>query len=138
MSMKEKTPLDLAKGQNILLVSNAFNEVTQAYLECKRIIETETTKRREIEAWEKTKIAEIQAQKDLLIEYLEQSFDERSQNFKSLFQLADQALANGDNQQLALTLDSILNLAKASPFKDLADLSKVKKALKSPDHVWEL
>ncbi|WOB45761.1 hypothetical protein HNI00_11905 [Thermoleptolyngbya oregonensis NK1-22] len=118
--------------------ADCLNQVVQAYLEYKRIIETETTKRREIEAWEKTRLAEIQAQRDLLIGYLEQSFDERSQNFKSLFQLVDQAIANGDNQQLALTLDSIVNLAKASPFKDLADLAKVKESLKSPDHVWEL
>lgn len=138
MNMKEKSPLDFAKGQNILLASNAFNEVIQAYLECKRTIETETTKRREIEAWEKTKIAEIQVHRDLLIGYLERSFDERSQNFKSLFQLADQALANGDNQQLALTLDSIINLAKDSPFKDLVDLAAVKNCLADQNHVWEI
>jgi hypothetical protein len=137
--MKEKLPVNFAQGANSLFLPAAcLDQVVQAYLECKRIIETETTKRREIEAWEKTKLAEIQAQRDLLIGYLEQSFDERSQNFKSLFQLVDQALANGDNQQLALTLDSIINLAKSSPFKDLADLAKVKEALKSSDHVWEL
>jgi ribonucleotide reductase alpha subunit len=137
--MKEKLPVNFAQGANSLFLPAAcLDQVVQAYLECKRIIETETTKRREIEAWEKTKLAEIQAQRDLLIGYLERSFDERSQNFKSLFQLADQALANGDNQQLVLTLDSIINLAKDSPFKDLVDLAAVKNCLADQNHVWEI
>jgi|GEM_PF-6722037 len=33
---------------------------------------------------------------------------------------------------------AILELAKSSPFKDLADLSIVKVALDDPNHVWEL
>lgn len=137
--MKEKLPVNFAQGANSLFLPAAcLDQVVQAYLECKRIIETETTKRREIEAWEKTKLAEIQAQRDLLIGYLEQSFDERSQNFKSLFQIVDQAISASDNQQLGLVLNSIIDLAKSSPFKDLADLSTVKKSLKDQNHVWEI
>ncbi len=47
-------------------------------------------------------------------------------------------MASGDNQQLSLALDAIVELAKSSPFKELADLSTVKAALDDPDHVWEL
>ena len=68
----------------------------------------------------------------------EHSFDERTKNFHSLFQTADRAMSSGDNQQLGLALHAIVELAKSSPFKDLADLSTVKAALDDPDHVWEL
>ena len=51
--------------------------------------------------------------------------------------LADQAIATGDNDQLAAVLTSIVELAKTSPFKDLADLAKVEVALDDPDHTWK-
>lgn len=51
--------------------------------------------------------------------------------------LADQSIAAGDNDQLAAVLTSLVELAKTSLFKDLADLAKVEAALDSPDHTWE-
>ncbi|NJK60391.1 MAG: hypothetical protein HC918_09325 [Oscillatoriales cyanobacterium SM2_1_8] len=70
--------------------------------------------------------------------YLDRSFDERAQNFRALFQATDQAIARGDNQQLAVTLAAIVALGKSSPFHDLTDLGKVQAALADPNHVWEL
>ncbi|MEL6163299.1 MAG: hypothetical protein AAFR37_05910, partial [Cyanobacteria bacterium J06628_3] len=101
------------------------------------IAEQERTKRRDIEAWEKEAITKINAQRDLLITYLERSFDERAENFRALFAVVDNALVSGDNEQLALALNSITEIAKSSPFKDLADLNNVRVALNNPEHVWE-
>ena len=115
----------------------SLNDIVQAWTEYLKIAEEEKTKRREIEAWEKMTLAEIKAKRDFLVGYLERSFDERAQNFQSLFQAVDQAMSSGDNQQLGLALHAIVELAKSSPFKDLADLSTVKAALDNPDHVWE-
>ena len=115
-----------------------LNEVVQAWTEYLEITEKEATKRRKIEAWEKTTLAEIQAKRDFLIGYLERSFDERAKNFQALFQTVDQAISSGDNQQLGLALHAIVELAKSSPFKDLADVETVRAALADPDHVWEL
>ncbi len=114
-----------------------FNEIISAYKECEKVAQQERTKRREITAWEKTKIAEIQAKRDLVMGYLDRSFDERAENFRCLFEVVDRAITTGDNQQLALTLNSITELAQSSPFKDLASLSSVKAALEDPNHVWE-
>ncbi|NJO65424.1 MAG: hypothetical protein HC836_47225 [Richelia sp. RM2_1_2] len=69
--------------------------------------------------------------------YLEGSFDERADNFRALFGVVDNALISGDNEQLALALNSITEIAKSSPFKDLANLTSVRAALNNPDHVWE-
>lgn len=105
------------------------------YLE---VAETEKTKRDEIEAWRQTTLAEINLKRELVIGYLDRSFDERAENFKSLFQTVDRAISTEDNYQLGLTLDAIVQLANSSPFQDLSDLSKVKAALNNPNHVWEL
>jgi hypothetical protein len=118
-------------------VAECFRDVVEAYTEYKIVAEQEQTKRRGIEAWEKVTISDIQAKRDALIEYLEGSFDERAKNFYFLFKKVDEAIAIGDNNQLALAMTSITEIAKSSPFKDLADLTSVKTALDEPDHEWE-
>jgi ribonucleotide reductase alpha subunit len=115
----------------------AFDRVISAYTEYKTIAEEERTKRAAISAWEKTRLAEIKAQRDLLIGYLEKSFDERKNNFQQLFETVDKAIANNDNQQLALSLDTIVKLAQSSPFQDLADIDNVRAKLADPNTVWE-
>ena len=116
--------------------SQCLRAVVEAYTEYKTVAEEERTKRRGIEAWEKATIAQIKAQRDFLIDYLNRSFDERSENFAALFGIVDQAMADGNNAQLGAALHSITKLAKSSPFKDLADLASVRAALDDPDHEW--
>ncbi|HYX14768.1 MAG TPA: hypothetical protein VE944_10445 [Nostoc sp.] len=100
------------------------------------VAEQEKTNRREIEAWENETITKINAQRELLMAYLDRSFDERAENFRALFAVVDNAIASGNNEQLALTLNSITEIAKSSPFKDLANLASVRAALDDPDHEW--
>jgi ribonucleotide reductase alpha subunit len=116
--------------------AECLQQMVSAYTEYLKIAEQEKTKRREIEAWEKEAIAKINAQRDLLIAYLDRSFDERAENFRALFSVVDSAIASNNNQQLALTLNSITEIAKSSPFKELANLSSVRAALNDPDHEW--
>jgi ribonucleotide reductase alpha subunit len=109
-----------------------LERIVEACTDYMKVAEEERTKRREIEAWEKITI--MKAQRDLLMEYLDRSFDERSENFRQMFDVVDRAIATGNNQQLALTLDAIVFLANSSPFKELASLSSVRAALDDPDH----
>lgn len=117
--------------------TDALQQVISAYAEYKQIAEQEKTKRREIKAWEKENLAKIKAQRDLLMEYLDRSFDERAKNFSQLFDVVDRAIASGNNEQLGLALHSITELAKSSPFKELANLSSVQTALADPNHEWK-
>ncbi|MBL1211274.1 MAG: hypothetical protein FWJ34_16865 [Geminocystis sp. GBBB08] len=110
-------------------------EVIKEYLNTREI---EETKRRKIKAIENITIQEIKEKREILIKYLELSFDERSNNFKRLFDTVDSAISSHDNQALALTLHSIVELAKSSPFKELINLSNVRLALEDSDHIWEL
>jgi hypothetical protein len=137
MTIKKNPPGSFQDWNFVTDPVQCLNDILQAWTTYVEICETEKTKRRAIEAWEKTTLENIQAKRDFLIGYLDRSFDERATNFQSLFQVVDRAITNGDNQQLALTLNAITELAKSSPFKDLADLSAVQAALDDPDHVWE-
>jgi hypothetical protein len=46
--------------------------------------------------------------------------------------------ASGDNERLSLALNSITEIAKSSPFKDLANINSVRAALDDPNHVWTI
>jgi hypothetical protein len=135
----KKLPRDFVRGfETFANPAQCLTDVVQAWTEYLKIAEEERTKRRKIEKWEKVTLSEIKAKRDLLVDYLERSFDERSKNFQALFQMVDQAMLSNNNQQLGLALHAIVELAQSSPFKDLADLSNVKAALDDPDHLWEL
>ena len=116
--------------------AECVQQMVSAYTEYKIIAEQEQTKRCEIEAWEKEAIAKINAQRDLLMAYLDRSFDERAENFRALFNVVDKAMSSGNNDQLALALNSITEIAKSNPFKELANLASVRTALDDPDHEW--
>jgi P2-related tail formation protein len=114
-----------------------LQQIVSAYTDYMKVVEQEQTKRQEINTWEKTTIARIHSQRDLLMAYLERSFDERAENFRTLFAMVEWSLDTGNNEQLALVLHSITELAKSSPFKELASLASVQAALGNPDHEWE-
>lgn len=114
--------------------AECLQEMVSAYTDYLKIAEQEQTKRRDIQAWEKETITKINAQRELLMAYLDRSFDERAKNFRALFAVVDNAMASGNNEQLALTLNSITEIAKSSPFKELANLASVRAALDDPDH----
>jgi ribonucleotide reductase alpha subunit len=116
--------------------AECLQQMVTAYTDYLIIVEQEQTKRREIDAWEKETITKINAQRELLMAYLDRSFDERAENFRSLFAVVDSAIASGNNEQLALALNSITEIAKSSPFKDLANLASVRAALNDPNHEW--
>ena len=116
--------------------TETLQQIVSAYTDYLKIAEQERTKRREIEAWEKETIAKIDATRDLLMKYLDRSFDERADNFRALFDIVDRAIAVDNNEQLALALHSITEIAKSSPFKELANLASVRKALDDPNHEW--
>ncbi|MEH2056020.1 MAG: hypothetical protein V7K97_07635 [Nostoc sp.] len=132
MSVKKVTTV----VKEFLNPAESLQQMVSAYTEYRIIAEQEQTNRREIDAWEKETITKINAQRELLMAYLDRSFDERAENFRALFAVVDNAIAAGNNEQLALTLNSITEIAKSSPFKELANLASVRAALDDPDHEW--
>jgi hypothetical protein len=131
--------IELIQGVDLLISPFlCINDIVRQGQEYLKVLETEKTKRDEIDVWRETTLADINLKRELVIGYLDRSFDERSQNFKSLFQSVDRAISTENNYQLSLTLDAIVKLANSSPFQDLSELSQVKAALNNLNHVWEL
>lgn len=102
-----------------------------------QLVQTETTKRANIAAWERTTVEEIRAQREVLITYLNRSFDERAENFRRLFDSLDTAIADRSDK-VAEVLGAITALAMKGPFADLKDVGTATRALKDPDHEWEI
>jgi len=122
----------------IMAPAQCVNDVVSAYTEYLKITEQEQTKREQIQAWKEHNLAQIAALRSALITYLERAFDERKAYFQEAFVRIDRAMAQGDNQQLALLLENMLKVAQASPFRDLANLAHVQAALADTNHVWEI
>jgi hypothetical protein len=91
-----------------------------------------------IASWEQLQTDKIHAQRAVLLKALDLTFDERRENFRRLFDGLDTAMASGDAAQAASYLESITDLAKVSPFKELANLEIIVSELKRPDQVWDV
>lgn len=101
-------------------------------------VQRAATQRAEIAAWENVQTQKIRNQRDILLEALNLAFDERRENFRRLFDGLDGALASGDTANAAALLESITDLAKVSPFKELANLEITIADLKRPEQVWDV
>lgn len=103
-----------------------------------KIIQEESTRREEIRAWEATERERIVAQRAVLLRGLELTHDERRETFRRLFDNLDVAMRSDDAARTASVLDTITELAKSSPFKDLANVNFVVNELKQQDRTWKL
>ncbi|WP_440254981.1 hypothetical protein [Candidatus Avelusimicrobium sp.] len=102
-----------------------------------KFTEVQENKRNKIIAERDVLIKHIEAEKAVILEYLDKSFDERKENFNKLFAMADEAIASENNERLALILNSINFIAVESPFKALRSVSDTKKALADKKHTWD-
>jgi len=133
----------LAKGGAAKVIAavnpaECLEKIVTSYCDYRKIAEQETTKRQAIAAWKETQLADIEARRELLISYLEHSFDERRLNFKRLFEIMDAAVAKDDTEMLSAALASMTQLALTSPFKDLASVARVRATLDEPDGAFEI
>jgi hypothetical protein len=105
------------------------------------VVAQEKTRREEIRVWEKTQIEIIDVQRDFLLTALSKTFDERSENFRRLFDQLDAALvSSGDDAaaKVADLLGAITDLANTSPFKDLRSPALVVQEFLQSGRVIEL
>lgn len=113
-----KAPADPTK------LFESINMVVTAIKEYNIVREQEETKREEIRARRDTAVSAINAQKELLLTYMEHAFGERAAVIERLFASMDQAIAQGDYTLIDRTLGGILTTVQASPFANLADFRR--------------
>lgn len=127
-----------AKAVPVINLGQVVSQVVDAADQWVKVVSEESTRREEIRAWEATERDRIAAQRDVLIRGLELTHDERRENFRRLFETLDAAMSSDDAETAASVLDSITELAKSSPFKDLGNVEFVVNELKQPDRTWKL
>lgn len=116
----------------------AISALTQVSNETIQYVAEQETKREEIRSKRDVAIERIHAMSDNIKLYLEKTFDERSSIFAKQFECVDAALRDGNTEMLALTLNNINSLAASSPFKNLADINQVQKALGEEGTEWDI
>ena len=107
----------------------ALNEIYSVADETIRYCEEQETKRETIRAERDVAIAKIKEMGELVKVYLEKTYDERLAVFTKQFEAIDVAIETGNVEMLAVTLNSMNELASSSPFKNLADISSVQQGL---------
>lgn len=129
----QKDSLNLADS---LDVTEAVRNLILMAGEVRKFEDAQITVRTDIAARRDIALAKIEVQKTALMTYLDKSFDERKENFNSLFSVVDDALGKNNMQELALSLEGIIKLAESSPFKDLKSIEETAAALSDPEHEW--
>ena len=123
----EKKKLDPEQALNTL--NNLYNK----YVELEKAREEYKTESDRIQADKEKALDQIAAIKDVLMTYLNRSFDERAIMIKQNFEVIDTAIANNNMEALAITVQSVNTLVAQSPFKALVDLAQVRRELLSND-----
>ncbi|AKT40376.1 hypothetical protein [Chondromyces crocatus] len=108
-----------------------------ALAEALRGIAEQKTEQARIAAKAQTEIERVHAMREVLLQHLDRSFEERRVNFDALFSRLDSAIEKGNLDMAASTLDAVVKLAQSSPFKDLADVANARKALQDQGRTWE-
>lgn len=111
--------------------------IVQVCAECAREIAEQRTEQARISANTKVQIELIRSRREILAHLLDQIFAERKENFHMLFERFDTATARGDLGGSQQVLDTIVNLAKSSPFQALRDAASAHTALLDKNTVWE-
>lgn len=127
-----------SKAVQVVNLGQVLSQMVDAADQWVKVIQEESTRREEIRAWEATERERIVAQRDVLLRGLELTHDERRENFRRLFDNLDVAMRSNDAATAASLLDSITELAKSSPFKDLGNVEFVVNELKQPDRTWKM
>lgn len=107
-------------------VVSLHKEILRHRTECKRI-----------DAETQVRLAEINARKDMFMQYIDQSFAERRAVFQGLFDCVHAAMDRNDNEKLAMALHGITELARQTPFRDFMDMNRTRQLLAQPGHEWE-
>lgn len=126
------------KAVRVVDLGRVVSQMVDAADQWVKVVQEESTRREEIRAWEATERASIVAKRDVLLRGLELTHDERRENFRRLFDSLDVAMRGDDAAAAASVLDSITELAKSSPFKDLGNVDFVVNELKQPDRTWKM
>ncbi|PLA50249.1 hypothetical protein CYJ99_03970 [Neisseria perflava] len=116
-------------------VFSCCERVAVEFINCLNTAEQEKTKREMIANWKEVSLEKIAAQKQFLMQYLDNTFEERKENFSHFFNALDKGIESGNIEIVNAALNGIVDLAKTSPLK--AEVSQVLAALDNEHNMTE-
>jgi len=122
-NLPKKLP-DIAKGipVPVSMAADAFNNLVNAWKDCKNTAEIEKTKRENIKSWRDINVKSIEENSAILKLYLELSFKERAKMIEGTFERLDRALENKDTEAFGLMMNAIVDIVKVSPLAQARQL----------------
>ena len=115
-TLKERS-VDVLKNPPISASAavSAFDNLLNAWKDCKITSEIERTKRENIRSWRDVNVKAIEESSDILRRYLELSFKERAETISGVFERLDRALEDNNTEAVCLMVNSIVTIVKDSP-----------------------
>ena len=107
---------------NPMQVMDGLKIVVEAYKENHRVSEIETTKREQIQADKKVKLAKIKSQRKILEQYLEGIFSERKLMINKMFDALDKGIERDNSDLIQQSLGSVVDIARESPLAGVQNL----------------
>ena len=104
-----------------------MERIAVEFINSLNIAQQERTKREMIANWKEIGLEKIATQKQILMQYLDKTFEERKENFSQFFNALDKGIDSGNIEIVNAALNGIVNLAKTSPLK--AEVSQVLAAI---------
>ncbi|PIQ08219.1 MAG: hypothetical protein COW71_13105 [Ignavibacteriales bacterium CG18_big_fil_WC_8_21_14_2_50_31_20] len=109
-------------GINFLSV---VEEVTSAIKEYSIIVQEEKTKRVAIKSQRDYLIEEIKSKKEIILTYLEKSYDERASILKKQFEIVDKAIDSNNIEMLQVGLGAVIKVLENSPLSDFNEFKSL-------------
>lgn len=106
------------------MLARSVSDVVTAMTEWQKVAEQEKTNRAVIQAQRDVWLEKIRADREIMLDYLNRSFEQQGKALDALFQRLDTALEGGDPAIIVPILGGIVETVKASPLGDLATLDR--------------
>lgn len=101
---------------------DALTMLIKAHQDYHQISQTEQTKRQAISAWSDVQVTKLNAQKELLQDYLSHTFAERRVVIDGMFKCLDEGISKGNSDLINNAMSSILDVVKSSPLQEAEKL----------------
>lgn len=111
------------KAVPVLNIAEVVKEITAAAKEFAIICEQEETKRVAIKSHRDVQIANINAQKIIILKVLESSCEERRLVIEKEFEVIDKALLDGNIEMLQTGLGAVVKVIESSPIANFGEFS---------------
>ena len=130
LTAKAGTLLKRLPAGGLSAAQQSMETLYSAYFNYKSVAQVESTKREAIAAWRDVKLHELTNQREVLEQFMKETFKERASVIEGFFEKLDQAIESGNDNLLEKSIMGILTIAKSSPLLQAKDLMD---AMRNPD-----